>query len=162
MASVRSRELRHKVLVRASMRAGGPLTEVCVRDVSERGLMAQASVAPARGTVVEIIHAGQPIVGHVIWSKDRKFGIRTSDRVNLQVFVKGLASSPASNGLRARNAKQAIQVSADRSATLGRLMQFGGTAAFALAAAGMLASLLYDGMSTTVEQVSGALADRSD
>lgn len=69
------REPRTKDLIRASMRAGGPRAEICIRDISRRGLLVQAPRVPSRGTIVEIALPGYSFAGQVVWAKDRRFGI---------------------------------------------------------------------------------------
>lgn len=84
---MRAREHRRKVLIRAKMRAGGLPIDACIRDVSSKGLMVQTKVPPPRGTYVEIITAGQTIVGRVVWGKDMRFGISTRDKIHIDMMV---------------------------------------------------------------------------
>lgn len=61
------------------MRVEGRWTDVCIRDISSRGLLVQAAVAPVRGDYIEIFRADRAIVGRVVWNKDRRFGVQTQD-----------------------------------------------------------------------------------
>src|SRR5690349_1803152 len=82
-----AREPRRKVMIRATMRAGGPRTDVCIRDISSRGMMIQASAPPPRGTFVDVDCAGQQIVGLVVWRKAHRFGVQTRDRLNVRALA---------------------------------------------------------------------------
>ncbi|MEP9360322.1 PilZ domain-containing protein [Sphingomonas sp. KR3-1] len=81
MGKVRQRDERHSVLIRGRMRAGGPMVDVCIRNVSKNGMMLQAPEAPERGTFVEVRLPDETVVGQVVWASERRFGIRTRDRV---------------------------------------------------------------------------------
>ena len=121
-----ARESRRKVLIRASMRAGGPRTDICIRDISPRGLMAQAAAPPPRGTYVDLDCAGHQIIGLVIWRRERRFGIQTRERIN----VAALASRIAPEILAPRRAGSrppqtgAIQTRAGNSRALAGRMEF--------------------------------------
>jgi len=86
-----AREPRRKVLIRASMRAGGPRTDICIRDISPRGIMAQAAAPPPRGTYVDLDCSGHQIVGLVIWRRERRFGIQTRERINVAALASRIA-----------------------------------------------------------------------
>ncbi|MBA3677816.1 MAG: hypothetical protein H0W74_10515 [Sphingosinicella sp.] len=65
------------------MRAGFLPTEICIRDVSTRGLLLQCANAPPPGTIVEICAGRHIIMGRVRWAQDRRFGIVTGSPLNL-------------------------------------------------------------------------------
>jgi len=81
------RDPRRKVLIRATMRAGGPRIDVCIRDISSRGMMIQAGAPPSRGTYVDLDWGGHQIVGLVIWRRERRFGIQMRDRMNVHALA---------------------------------------------------------------------------
>lgn len=86
-----ARETRRKVLIRARMHADGPAADVCIRDISARGLLIQASAAPPKGCYVEIVFDGHWIVGRVVWGKDRRFGVQARDRIDVRAIANGIA-----------------------------------------------------------------------
>lgn len=129
-----AREPRHKVLIRATLRASGPRTEVCVRDISARGMMIQAGNPPARGTYVDVEWAGHQIVGIVVWRRDHRFGVNTCERINVAAMLLGVSAEVLAPAR--RSAEPARRAGAAR-AVAGR-MEF---AVIALLAALLIASL---------------------
>lgn len=81
---------RQKVLVRARMRVGAAESDVCIRDMSARGMLVQANAPPGRGTLVVIDCEGWPVPGQVIWCGDRRFGIQTRDTLDVDWFLERL------------------------------------------------------------------------
>jgi len=88
---MRPREPRHAVLMQGRMRHDGARADVCVRNISSRGMLLQAAAPPARGSYVEIFLSGHTIVGRVVWTKDRRFGIQTQQRMNIDAIVRAAA-----------------------------------------------------------------------
>ena len=82
-------EERTKVMVRASIRDEGPRRDVCILDVSTRGLLATTASPPVRGDFIEIEFGGHSLVGHVKWSGQRRFGIVFQDRISVISFLSG-------------------------------------------------------------------------
>ena len=92
---MKTREPRRKVLIQARMRIEGAWADVCIRDISSRGLLLQAAAAPERGNYIEIFRAGHVIIGRVVWKNDRRFGVQTQDRMNIEALVQQpLLSTP--------------------------------------------------------------------
>src|ERR1044072_4569409 len=77
------REPRQKVVLPARMRAGAGQVDVCIRDVSSRGMLIQAGVPPPRGTYVEIMRPGYSVTGRVIWSNPHKFGSQSRETIRI-------------------------------------------------------------------------------
>jgi Flp pilus assembly pilin Flp len=151
---------RHKVLIRARMRAGGPQTEVCIRDVSARGMLIQADHAPARRSYVEIIVNGQAIAGRVIWAKDRRFGVATREQIDMAAVQRGAraalvaAERPRLPGTRAARAD--ARHSFERSRRVATALQFGFLVAAGAAAATAAAVTVHGSLAGTLR----AVADR--
>ena len=159
-----AREHRHKVLIRATMRADGPQRDICIRDISSRGLMVQASTAPARGTYVEIVAEERVIVGRVIWAKDRRFGILTRERVDVAAIIRRIPAAPERFSPAARYAKPAAAAArrgAGSNRTLGSALEFALILAFAAALAAALVSAAYQSISRPLENVSTHLGGSS-
>lgn len=81
------REGRQKVVLPARMRAGAAQVDVCIRDVSSRGMLIQAGVPPPRGTYVEILRPGYSVTGRVVWSKHHKFGIQSRETIRIAAVL---------------------------------------------------------------------------
>lgn len=112
------------MLIRARMRAGGPATDVCVRNVSSRGMLLLAHEVPAAGTYVEILLPDDVVVGRVMWASDRRFGIRTNERISLHRLVGAQASQAAAAAVvRGRSSPAATRARAD-ARDVGRSMEF--------------------------------------
>ena len=90
--AVKAREERRKVLIRARMRSGATWGDVCILNISSRGLQLQAPRPPERGAYVEVRRGPQVIVGRVAWSKQHRFGIRSQD----VLFIDSLIAEPDS------------------------------------------------------------------
>ncbi len=153
---------RQKVVLPARMRAGAGQVEVCIRDVSVRGMLIQAGVPPARGTYVEILRPGCSVTGRVVWSKHHKFGIETREKISIAAVLDRRATPRPGAGLPPLNqsdgspapstrtdpARQAGQARA-RSAFL----QYAALGAAATLGALLLAYGLYRGLSGTITDV---------
>ena len=154
-----AREPRRKVMIRATMRAGGPRADVCVRDISSRGMMIQASAPPPRGTFVDVDCAGQQIVGLVVWRKAHRFGVQTRDRLDVRALAgRGpqaavVAPRRTTAGPAARPAARA-QAGASRS--LGARMEFALVALFAAALIAGLGTAAFE----TLSRPFGAVSDQ--
>lgn len=165
------REHRYKVLIQARMRYGGAWTDVCIRDISSRGMLLQAAAPPQRGTYVEIYRATHRIIGRVVWTKDRRFGIHSQQRID----VSGMMEEPAVAGS-GRGPAPATQVAADRrseprqitsasvaqrlerSRRMSAAFEFGCVVACGIAAAAIAVNVVYDTLSAPFRSVSEHLA----
>jgi hypothetical protein len=155
------REHRRKVVIRAKMRAGGPQVDVCVRDISSMGLMLQTNEPPPRGTYVEVVGAGQTIIGRVIWAKDRRFGVRTNDPINVSAAILGIQSppiqSPPLHRSRAPGARSQCSTIArtydESNRMLAKVMEFAVVGAFIAILVIMMASTVYETLHRPVEHI---------
>jgi hypothetical protein len=95
---MRARQPRRQVHVAARMRSGTSWTDICIKNMSGRGLMAETEVPPRRGSYVEIRRGQQIIVGRIIWAEGNQFGIRSQDRIDVDAILNEprLANKPAS------------------------------------------------------------------
>jgi hypothetical protein len=154
-----AREPRRKVLIRATMRAGGPKTDVCIRDISSRGLMAQAGTPPPRGTYVDLDCAGHQIVGLVVWRRERRFGIQTRERINVAAVAGRIAPEilvPQRRGTRA-SAPAFQRPGGGQSRVMAGRMEFALVAVFAAALVGALGVTAFEALSRPFNAVSTLL-----
>ena len=154
---LRPRDARHSVLIRGRMRADGPFVDVCIRNVSKNGMMLQAPQAPQRGTYVEIRLPEDTVIGQVIWSSDRRFGIKTRDRVPVwKILGKPSPIERRSGGAAPRMAMAgggaALRSSSSARAT-GRSVEFLFLALAITAAAGFMALAGYQALASLTAQV---------
>lgn len=152
---------RRKVLIRAQMRCGGPKTDVCIRDVSPRGMLLQSSAPPPCGTYVEIVQGGSPVVGQVIWMKDRKFGISTRDVIDIRALEDD--TRPGARSVAVGRKVESFRPAAhaiydhENSRHLANTMQFATIVAVIVCAAAGLAFVLHEGLSGTVGNIANNL-----
>jgi hypothetical protein len=154
-----TREPRRKVLIRATMRAGGPRTDVCIRDISSRGLMAQAGAPPPRGTYIDLDCAGHQIVGLVVWRRERRFGIQTRERINVAALANRIAPEILAPTRRSSRASPpaALPAGAGRSRALAGRMEFALVALFAAALVAGLGISAFQALSRPLDAVSTML-----
>lgn len=78
---LRPRELRRRVILPARLRLGCQWTDVCILNVSSRGMMIQMGQAAQQGTIVEIRRDRHVITGRVMWREDGKVGLQCANGV---------------------------------------------------------------------------------
>ena len=82
-------EERTKTLTPGRLRGDWREQDVCIVDVSSRGLAATAEHPPQRGDFVELVVGDNTLVGHVRWSSTRRFGIALQDRISVISLLSG-------------------------------------------------------------------------
>ena len=93
----RNRDPRTKVVLPARLRSGASWSDACIHNVSSRGMLVASNAAPAPGTYIELRRGPNIVVGRVVWQKDRFFGLRAQDRIDLDRLRRttDAASDPA-------------------------------------------------------------------
>lgn len=84
---MRAREPRRRVMVRARMRLGARWEDVNILNMSSRGLLIQAPEAPPRGAYLEVRRGRHAIIATVVWSDERRFGVRTQDPLKIEEVI---------------------------------------------------------------------------
>ena len=77
------------MLIRARMRYGASWKDICILNLSSRGMMVRSSVAPLPGSYVEMRRGSHVIVARVVWANDYKFGVLTQDRLPVDALASG-------------------------------------------------------------------------
>ncbi len=156
---------RQKVVLPARMRSGAGQMDVCIRDISSRGMLIQAGTPPARGTYVEIIRPGGSVTGRVVWSKQHKFGIQARGTIRIGAMLEqrnlGRAAGPApplnqSGGPVSLSPRNPAQLAA-RARARSAFLQYAALACAITIAALLLAFGLYRGLSGIFTNVLGHL-----
>ena len=156
------RESRQKVVLPARMRAGAGQVDVCIRDVSTRGMLIQAGVPPPRGTYVEILRPGYSVTGRVVWSKHHKFGIQSREKIRIAAVLErrsvprpgggepplNQSGGPAGLSPRADPAQQAAQAR-----VRGAFLQYAVLGGAVTLGALLIAYSLFRGLSATFTDV---------
>lgn len=155
------RDERYRVLIRATMRAGGRPVDVCIRDVSLRGLCVVTARPPARGTVVELSGPTAPIVGEVIWASERRFGIAVGGRIDLPQLLAQRSNDAAPHEVVPLPAYAQAPLrkprSADENRSVGQAMQFFFMATLVIAAAALIGAFVYENLKTASDRLNGAM-----
>lgn len=148
-AGQRPREPRTKVLIPSRMRLGTCWSDVCIHNLSTRGLMVHAEDVPERGTYVDIRRGTQTIIGRVVWRRGCYFGIRAQDRINIDAVISEPrltarpAAASAGEAERRSSTRPASEASiarrAERSRMFASAFQFGVLVLAGLGASGFVA-----------------------
>jgi hypothetical protein len=155
------RDERHRVLIRATMRAGGRPVDVCIRDVSLRGMCVVTAKPPPRGTVVELSGPSSPIVGEVIWASERRFGVAVGGRIDLPRLLGQRTKEAAPHEgvplpAYARAPLPKLR-SADDNRNAGRTMQFVFMVLAGVVAAILIGQLVYQNLASATDKVAAAM-----
>lgn len=154
----------------ARMRSGATWTDIVIKSMSVRELMAETFQPPRRGSFVEIRRGNQVIIGCVVWSEGERFGVRAQDRIDVHAVVTEprLASRPARNGDvapggeerrrdPARRGGEDIAERAEQSRRRSAALQFVLIASLGGIAAAVLVSAAYDALSTPLKAIGSRL-----
>lgn len=148
-------EDRTTAIIGARMRDPMGEREVCVVDVSTRGLLLSADEPPPRGEFVDLNIGGHNIVGQVAWSGPRRFGVRLRERISVIGLISGdtgkiaLKARDVQARQKARTAKGTVQ--------LGRAIQLAGMLGALACGAWLLAGYVGEGLDS-VKQAKAAMA----
>ena len=69
------------------MRVGSAWRDACILDLSSRGLMIQASNPPPGGSYLELRRGRHVIIARVMWSRDRRAGLRAQDELPTDAII---------------------------------------------------------------------------
>ncbi len=162
------REPRQKVLISARMRVGGNYSDVCIRNISPRGMMLQAASPPPVGSYVEILRAAHTVVARVVWINERRFGIHTSDRLNIPAIINETVPTGQRNSGQERRSPDRpravapsmsdIALQAERSRRLSGMVQFGLLGLSGMVGAAMLGSLAYTALASPFQRAAAHLS----
>lgn len=86
-------EPRVRATVRARLRDAGGEREVCIIDISTRGLLASAEIPPKRGEFVELQVGRNRLTGQVKWTGGHRFGLSLRERVSVTAMAEGGSAS---------------------------------------------------------------------
>jgi hypothetical protein len=149
------------------LRGDNGWSDVTICNLSDHGLMARCSDPPPRGSFVELRKGGVTIVGQVRWSRDKRIGVRTQDRIDM---VSVLEESPATGRDvktdRRALAREAVAIPARptpaelaaRSRRWSRMFDWLIIAAVGIVSAAVLAEQVHGFLRAPMQQAEAALA----
>ncbi len=166
---LRQREPRIKVLLPSRMKVGSAWADAVIHNVSSRGLLAAAEDAPAPGAYLEIRRGTNIIVGRVMWRKDRFFGVRTQDAIDLAALSATpqrpspraaieAARGPERRGTDRLSRDVATARRLERNRELSRLFQLVVVGSAAVAAGAAVAYEAYEVLAAPLRQATHAMA----
>jgi hypothetical protein len=117
-------------VIGARMRLGVRWSDVCILNLSSRGLMARSADVPQPGSYVEMRRGRHIIVARVVWTDDQRFGAMTQDVLPLdQIVHEPESASAVATGTsppeRRQTARRATAVRHERTRQISRAMEFG-------------------------------------
>ena len=168
---MKRREPRRDVCIPARMQCGATWSDIVIRNMSNRGLMAEMAEPPKAGSYVDVRRGTQVIIGRVVWRNGPRFGVLTQDRVEIDAIVDEprLAQRPAAStrgapdagerrsALRASSADQAAE-RLERSRRISGALQFMAIVIVATLAAGFTAMEVYKALARPLSVVGDHLA----
>jgi len=107
-------ESRTRATVRAHIRDSLGRREICVIDISTRGMLATAARPPARGEFVELTIGMNKLAGQVVWASERRFGVTLRERVSVSAVAEG--------GKRKIELQRSLGVARRRNGSIGALL----------------------------------------
>lgn len=87
-------EPRVRAMVRARLRDSCAERDICIIDMSTRGILATAARPPKRGEIIELSVGCNRLTGQVKWASERRFGVSLRERVSVAAMAEG-GTSPA-------------------------------------------------------------------
>jgi hypothetical protein len=162
----KAREPRRRVLITARMRAGVAWTDVCLLNVSSKGILAQTSAPPCKGSYIEVRRGRSTIVARVVWADEERFGLCTQEPVPVDELLsdrrdrKHEDHGAGSQGEVDRRATVREPISSDRherSRLLGRHLEFGFVLAAGAFLAGSGANIIQAAVAEPMTGISAAL-----
>ena len=82
-------EPRVRATVRARLRDASGERDVCIIDISTRGVLATSDFPPRRGDFVELQIGRNHLAGQVKWTGEHRFGISLRERVSVAAMAEG-------------------------------------------------------------------------
>lgn len=114
-------------MVRARLRDAAGERDMCIIDISTKGLLATAADPPVRGEFVEIHVGRNRLAGQVKWAGTHRFGLALRERVSVAAMVEG-GSAPvelARSVGQARARSSLADALGANPQILGRMLDFG-------------------------------------
>jgi hypothetical protein len=125
---VKPREERQKVMIRARIRSGVSWHDVCILNLSRRGLGVQAAQPPPRGSYVELRRGSHVVVARVMWAKGHRAGLYSQDAIAIRALMHDEPANdrrpPAYPKVERRRAARSIEQRRESSRTTARALEF--------------------------------------
>ena len=165
----KARDPRTKVFLPSRIRVGGAWADACIHNISARGLLVASDEAPKPGSYVEIRRGRNVIIGRAVWKKDRFFGVRTQDRIDLLALqadptqTRGRSGADQPDGVTERRREDRFKRDAamartlERNIAISRNIQFGLIGSVAVVASVVIATAAYNALTGPFGRIQRAM-----
>lgn len=96
-ATLKVRAPRKRVRLHGRLRENFDWQDISIRDLSKRGLMAEAENPPGRGQYIEIRRYDQILIGRVVWRDGQRFGVLLAQQIDPNEIIAGVADKHAND-----------------------------------------------------------------
>ena len=125
----KARDPRQATCASARLNSDGRWQDVCIRNISSRGMMVEVQHPPPRGHYLEVRRGAHVIIGRVVWSSGYRVGILSQEKLEIGAIVADTrvsARSSRASGKPVERRKSARHHERhDHSRLLGRSIEFG-------------------------------------
>jgi hypothetical protein len=160
----KNRDPRKKVFLPSRMRTGAAWVDACIHNVSARGLLVASDEAPRPGSYVEIRRGRNIIIGRAVWTKDRFFGVRTQDPIDLPALQREPRTDvDRPDGKVERRREERFRQDAatartlERNRAISRAAQFVLVASAATVASAAIAAAVYNRLAAPLDRIQQAM-----
>ncbi|WP_344695195.1 PilZ domain-containing protein [Sphingomonas rosea] len=160
----RPRAPRRKLYLPVRMRSGAAWADVCLLDLSTRGLQVKCPRTPPTGSYIEVRRGRHVIVARVVWTKKDRFGALTQDAVPVDAVAadRDETATAASDNAQAQERRlhprpSSVAEAFEQSRFAGRAIEFGLVLAGIVGVAMFGASVVGDAIGTPIHAVTAAL-----
>jgi hypothetical protein len=157
----KAREPRQTTATPARLNSDGRWQDVCIRNISSRGMMVEVQHAPPRGHYLEVRRGAHVIVGRVIWSTGYQVGIISQDRIEVAAVLADAKLPPRrrkhDGAIVERRRAPRGDERHERSRTAGRLIEYGSVLAVAAIGALLVTDMARSALERPLEQVQSVL-----
>lgn len=142
------------------MRAAAGWRDVCILNISSRGLMVRSLDPLAPGDTVELSRADQVVTATVVWKTGSCVGLMAAERLSVPDLLSGEDGCTAATQMTTCGSGAAAKMrrTGVDSRIRARLLQFAGTAGIAALLAGGAALVAERALARPLAAVSAALA----
>jgi hypothetical protein len=160
-----AREPRQATATPARLNSDGGWQNVCIRNISSRGLMVELQNPPPRGHYLEVRRGGHVIVGRVVWATGYRAGIVTQERLDVAAVLaeqklpprpRTLAEKPIERRRVPRYGERH-----ERSRIVGRLIEYASFLALGAVGAALAMDMARAALERPLHQAQSALSGES-
>ena len=146
------------------MRVGAAWGDVCILNISARGLGLQAATPPEKGDYIELRRGTHVIIARVAWTNKHRFGVHTQDRLPIEQIINEpdksqVVQSGASELVAERRSNpRPLHERHQQSRIASRAMEFACFVVLGVSAATVAFSAVNDRLGSPLSRISAALA----